>query len=130
MTAKDWLHEYQKQLPKYKEWFPHGEKPQEGFQEAPLAYDAIWAVAFALNRSIARLDELGMSLDDFDYEKKEITDIIKSELQRVQFLGVSGEFFFFIFLIIKIFHFINPMISFEFVFFLFIFPHYRTSFDH
>ena len=95
MTAKDWLHEYQKQLPKYKEWFPHGEKPQEGFQEAPLAYDAIWAVAFALNRSIARLNELGMSLDDFDYEKKEITDIIKSELQRVQFLGVSGEFFVF-----------------------------------
>ncbi|KPM06518.1 gamma-aminobutyric acid type B receptor subunit 1-like protein, partial [Sarcoptes scabiei] len=91
MTARDWLSEYQKQLPRYKNWFPHGDKPQEGFQEAPLAYDAIWAVAFALNRSIERLNEMGMSLDDFDYEKKEITDVIKSELQRVQFLGVSGD---------------------------------------
>lgn len=91
MTAKDWLVEYQKQLPKYKEWFPHGDKPQEGFQEAPLAYDAIWAIAFALNKSIERLSKLGMTLDDFDYEKKGITNIIKSELQKVQFLGVSGD---------------------------------------
>ena len=91
MTAQDWLIEYQKQLPKYKEWFPHGDKPQEGFQEAPLAYDAIWAIAFALNKSVERLSKLGMSLDDFDYEKPEITEIIKQELQKVQFLGVSGS---------------------------------------
>ena len=27
----------------------------EGYLEAPLAYDAIWAVALALNRTMARL---------------------------------------------------------------------------
>lgn len=91
MTAQDWLAEYEKQLPKYKEWFPHGDKPQEGFLEAPLAYDAIWSVAFALNKSIEKLSQMGMSLDDFDYEKKDISDVIKSELQKVQFLGVSGS---------------------------------------
>ena len=91
MTAQDWLIEYQKQLPKYSNWL-HGGKPQEGYQEAPLAYDAIWAIAFALNKSIERLSKMGMTLDDFDYEKKEITEIIKNELQKVQFLGVSGLF--------------------------------------
>lgn len=55
MTAQDWLEEYNKQLPKYAEWLPPGGKPQEGYQEAPLAYDAIWAIAFALNKSIERL---------------------------------------------------------------------------
>lgn len=91
MTARSWLEEYQKQLYKYREWFPHGDKPQEGFQEAPLAYDAIWAIAFALNKTIERLAVMNMSLDNFDYEKPEITEIIKNELQKVSFLGVSGH---------------------------------------
>lgn len=30
------------------------------------------------------------SLDDFNYDNREITEIIKSELAKVQFLGVSG----------------------------------------
>lgn len=91
MTAQNWLVEYQLQLAKYKKWFPHGDKPQEGYQEAPLAYDAIWAIAMALNKTIERLAKMGMSLDEFNYENKEITEIIKSELQKVNFLGVSGE---------------------------------------
>lgn len=90
-TAQDWLKEYQLQLKKYQHWFPHGDKPQEGSQEAPLAYDAIWAIAFALNRTITRLANMGMSLDDFHYEDRTITDIIKSELRNVQFLGISGQ---------------------------------------
>ncbi len=58
MTAQEWLTEYEtRQLPRYAEWLPPGGKPQEGFQEAPLAYDAIWAVAFALNKSIERLSK-------------------------------------------------------------------------
>lgn len=92
MTAQDWLKGYKTELnsSKYREWI-HDGKPQEGYQEAPLAYDAIWAIAFALNKSIERLSKEGKSLHDFNYENSEITEIIKSELQKVQFLGVSGS---------------------------------------
>ena len=34
----------------------------EGYLEAPLAYDAIWAVALALNRTMARLVSNGKKL--------------------------------------------------------------------
>jgi gamma-aminobutyric acid type B receptor len=92
MTAQEWLHKYEDELKRYKEWFPPGtNKPQEGFQEAPLAYDAIWAIAFALNKTMEILSRRGLTLDSFDYKSPEITNIIKSELQKVQFLGVSGD---------------------------------------
>ena len=91
MTAQDWLKRYEKELHKYVQYFPHGSnKPQEGYQEAPLAYDAIWAIAFALNKTIEKLAQTGLTLDSFDYNSPKITNVIKTELQRVQFLGVSG----------------------------------------
>ena len=35
----------------------------EGYLEAPLAYDAIWAVALALNRTMARLVSNGKNIN-------------------------------------------------------------------
>ena len=35
----------------------------EGYLEAPLAYDAIWAVALALNRTMARLVSNGKNFN-------------------------------------------------------------------
>ena len=88
----------------------------EGYLEAPLAYDAIWAVALALNRTMARLVSngkktlileigyqkieiflimivyflnLGTSLEDYNYENQAIADIIKNEIGDVQFMGMS-----------------------------------------
>ncbi|CAG2173012.1 unnamed protein product, partial [Oppiella nova] len=91
MTAQDWLNRYESELTHYRQYFPMGSnKPQEGYQEAPLAYDAIWAIALALNKTMEILSQRGLTLDSFDYESPEITNIIKSELQKVQFLGVSG----------------------------------------
>ena len=42
----------------------------EGYLEAPLAYDAIWAVALALNGTITRLKSASQSLDDYNYNNK------------------------------------------------------------
>ena len=66
----------------------HGIMP-EGYLEAPLAYDAIWAVAFALNKTILRLKSVGQTLDDYNYNNKEIADIILSEIADVNFVGMS-----------------------------------------
>ena len=44
-----------------------GENPEEsgGYAEAPLAYDAIWAIALALNKTI-----IGMRAKDLTRENK------------------------------------------------------------
>lgn len=62
----------------------------DGYQEAPLAYDAVWAVALALNRTMHRLAERGRSLDDFTYNDAVSAGEIYSAMNATQFLGVSG----------------------------------------
>uniref|UniRef100_A0A8C1WBP2 G-protein coupled receptors family 3 profile domain-containing protein n=1 Tax=Cyprinus carpio TaxID=7962 RepID=A0A8C1WBP2_CYPCA len=70
-----------------------GKNPEEtgGFQEAPLAYDAVWALALALNRTVAPLRAKGWALEDFNYNNKEITAEIYRALNTSSFEGVSGH---------------------------------------
>ncbi|XP_020282338.1 gamma-aminobutyric acid type B receptor subunit 1 isoform X6 [Pseudomyrmex gracilis] len=63
----------------------------EGYQEAPLAYDAVWSVALAFNRTMERLGKMGKSLKNFTYDNKEIADEIYAAVNSTQFLGVSGH---------------------------------------
>ncbi|XP_048517566.1 gamma-aminobutyric acid type B receptor subunit 1 isoform X2 [Dendroctonus ponderosae] len=62
----------------------------EGYQEAPLAYDAVWSVALAFNKTMDRLTQIGKSLKDFNYNNKDVADNIYSAINSTQFLGVSG----------------------------------------
>ncbi|XP_076455259.1 gamma-aminobutyric acid type B receptor subunit 1-like [Babylonia areolata] len=62
-----------------------------GYPEAPLAYDAVWALAFALNKTAVRLAEKGMRLEDFDYHNEEIAQEIYSAMNSTKFLGISGN---------------------------------------
>ncbi|XP_035909345.1 gamma-aminobutyric acid type B receptor subunit 1 isoform X1 [Anopheles stephensi] len=64
----------------------------EGYQEAPLAYDAVWSVALAFNKTMQRLTEQnsGKNLKDFTYTDKEIANAIYAAMNSTQFLGVSG----------------------------------------
>lgn len=68
-----------------------GKNPEEtgGFQEAPLAYDAIWALALALNKTVAPLRAKGWALEDFNYNNKDITAEIYRALNTSSFEGVS-----------------------------------------
>uniref|UniRef100_A0A673N6E7 Gamma-aminobutyric acid type B receptor subunit 1-like n=1 Tax=Sinocyclocheilus rhinocerous TaxID=307959 RepID=A0A673N6E7_9TELE len=70
-----------------------GKNPEEtgGFQEAPLAYDAVWALALALNKTVAPLRAKGWALEDFNYNNKEITAEIYRALNTSSFEGVSGH---------------------------------------
>lgn len=60
----------------------------EGYQEAPLAYDSVWAVALALNATIERLGRKGIQIESFDYHNELIMKEIKSSLENVAFLGM------------------------------------------
>lgn len=61
----------------------------EGYQEAPLAYDAVWSVALAFNKTMERLKGKKRSLKDFTYTDKDIADEIYAAMNSTQFLGVS-----------------------------------------
>lgn len=65
----------------------------EGYQEAPLAYDAVWSVALAFNKTMDQLQTKGKkkhrSLKDFTYTDRETADEIYAAMNSTSFLGVS-----------------------------------------
>jgi gamma-aminobutyric acid type B receptor len=64
----------------------------EGYQEAPLAYDAIWAIALALNNTIQDLGRMKLSINQFNYtHTPHIKDVFLNNLRQTNFLGISGE---------------------------------------
>lgn len=64
----------------------------EGYQEAPLAYDAIWAIALALNQTILDLAKLKLTIGQFNYTQTPIIkDVFLNNLRQTNFLGISGE---------------------------------------
>lgn len=68
-----------------------GKNPEEtgGFQEAPLAYDAVWALALALNKTVGPLRAKGHRLEDFNYNNRDITAEIYRAMNTSSFEGVS-----------------------------------------
>lgn len=66
----------------------------EGYQEAPLAYDAVWSVALAFNKTMEQLKRKGKrrSLKDFTYTDRETADEIYAAMNSTSFLGVSVSF--------------------------------------
>uniref|UniRef100_A0A671V889 Gamma-aminobutyric acid type B receptor subunit 1 n=1 Tax=Sparus aurata TaxID=8175 RepID=A0A671V889_SPAAU len=70
-----------------------GKNPEEtgGFQEAPLAYDAVWALALALNKTVGPLKTKGHRLEDFNYNNRDITSEIYRAMNTSSFEGVSGH---------------------------------------
>lgn len=54
-------------------------------------YDSVWAFALALNTSIPHLDaKLNATLGDYWYGNSAMTNIIRSELLKVNFEGIRG----------------------------------------
>ncbi|CAL4133132.1 unnamed protein product, partial [Meganyctiphanes norvegica] len=63
----------------------------EGYQEAPLAYDAVWAIALALNKTMMLLGKKNKSIDEFVYNNKEISGLLYDTMRATEFRGVSGR---------------------------------------
>ncbi|KAL3312159.1 Gamma-aminobutyric acid type B receptor subunit 1 [Cichlidogyrus casuarinus] len=62
-----------------------------GWVEAPLAYDAVWALAHALDKAEKDLQMRKKSLLDFDYGNSEVKDVLYRELDKTDFKGFSGS---------------------------------------
>ena len=56
-------------------------------------FDATWALALALNNSLPRLEERGLSLSQYrnGFGIPEITQIIREEILRIDFEGMRGK---------------------------------------
>ncbi|CAL9706099.1 unnamed protein product [Knipowitschia caucasica] len=85
LTSQEFLEELMSRL--------GGKNPEEtgGFQEAPLAFDAVWALALALNKTSQRLSSRGRHLEDFNYNNHDITAEIYRAMNTSSFEGVSGH---------------------------------------
>ena len=57
---------------------------------APL-YDAVWAMALAMNKSLETLEKRNLSLANYHSGKPEITYQILNETYSLDFRGVSGQ---------------------------------------
>ncbi|XP_018088676.1 gamma-aminobutyric acid type B receptor subunit 1 isoform X2 [Xenopus laevis] len=84
MTSQEFMEKLEKRL---------GENPEMtgGLQEAPLAYDAIWSLALALNKTAYELSKKGKRLEDFNYNNKMISEEIYRAMNSSSFDGVSGH---------------------------------------
>lgn len=89
LNMKQWIQLYKMNLMNYSSL-----GQPEGYQEAPLAYDAIWAIAKALNQTIIQLEKQDKQIESFNYHSNGITNVIKHQLQNIDFLGVSGKVLF------------------------------------
>ncbi|KAG8195614.1 hypothetical protein JTE90_017911 [Oedothorax gibbosus] len=87
MTSAQFLDRYEDEL---KEKYSYIDRRPVGYQEAPLAYDAIWAIALALNKTINVLKAKNKSIEEFSYTNDDIAKQIYSAMNSTQFLGVSG----------------------------------------
>ncbi|XP_042907010.1 gamma-aminobutyric acid type B receptor subunit 1 isoform X1 [Parasteatoda tepidariorum] len=87
MTSAEFLERYEEELKK----FGYIERRPVGYQEAPLAYDAVWAIALALDKTIRELEGTNRSIEDFTYDNQYIAHQIYSAMNSTQFLGVSGQ---------------------------------------
>lgn len=63
----------------------------EGYQEAPLAYDAVWSVALAFNKTMESLSKKKpqLTLKNFTYTDRETAAEIYAAMNSTSFLGVS-----------------------------------------
>ncbi|VDM51650.1 unnamed protein product [Angiostrongylus costaricensis] len=64
-----------------------------GFPEAPLAYDAVWALALAFNCTRNRLPS-NIRLEQFTYDNQLMADILFECVKNTLFKGVSGKVMF------------------------------------
>ncbi|XP_022091351.1 uncharacterized protein LOC110979652 isoform X2 [Acanthaster planci] len=59
---------------------------------SPYGYDAVWAIALALNKSVEVLksERYGRRLEDFTYDDREMAELFFKLLNETEFTGVSG----------------------------------------
>ncbi|CAI2356646.1 unnamed protein product [Caenorhabditis sp. 36 PRJEB53466] len=86
MTGK----QFQERLTRY---FEKDTANVGGFPEAPLAYDAVWALALAFNCTRNNLPS-NVRLENFSYDNKVIADTLFQCVKNTSFRGVSGKVMF------------------------------------
>ena len=61
----------------------------EALRQAGYVYDAVWAAAFALNNASKQLNDMNLRLENFDYSRNDINQVILSSARSLKFRGVT-----------------------------------------
>ncbi|XP_068722865.1 gamma-aminobutyric acid type B receptor subunit 1-like isoform X2 [Montipora capricornis] len=77
-TVRDFLVEYESKV-----------KPELRDVHRGFVYDAVWAMALALNKTVSSLDPV-TTIDQIPYGDKTITDALTKALKETNFSGVTG----------------------------------------
>ena len=56
-----------------------------------LLYDQVWAFSLALNNSLSLLEAKNLSIANYGFGQREITDILESQLKELDFQGATGK---------------------------------------
>ena len=88
-------YEYLDMYTTYSKWYNN----KFGYNETIVAwanpvYDATWALALALNNSEAELEKQNLSLSDYWYGHEEITRVIREEMFKLNFQGITNRIHF------------------------------------
>ena len=60
-------------------------------QYSNVYYDAVWALALALNKSIPMLESFSYDLSNYAYGQENITNVVRDQLISLSFEGMSGK---------------------------------------
>ncbi len=89
MNYRQFAEEYSIELERYKQQLNLSSIVQTEHQSG--YYDSVWAFTLAMNASIPRLkNELNTSLENYGYGQPNATNIIRSELLKLEFEGIRG----------------------------------------
>ena len=92
LTPEEYTDEYYRSVEWYNHEFDKDVTPGY-FSEyyGQFLYDTVWSLALALNNSIPELEEKNLSLSEYHYGRKDITEVIREQFYKLDFEGVTGR---------------------------------------
>lgn len=96
LTYDEFFDAYESYFSAYldKEGIARENVPKDSEDWAATYFDSVWAMGLALNSSMVILNEENMSLPDYQYGDPHMTSVIRGQLLKTNFRGLSGDIYF------------------------------------
>lgn len=89
-TYNDYFQKYYKELKIVAQKYDNTTEDGE-YEYSALLYDQVWAFSLALNNSLSLLEAKNLSIANYGFGQREITDILESQLKELDFQGATGK---------------------------------------
>ena len=91
LTYNEYLEQYSEYLEDYKKELPVEKRQyqQDGKKYATTYYDATWAMALSLNKTMSQLGFAVVA--NYSFDQPQVTSVIKTNLKTLEFEGLLGK---------------------------------------